>query len=586
MKKSKLFLGALSLLAFAACSDDKTNEPISSGETQDAFIKVNIMSATSGSRVGEVFEDGDETAGENDIQNITLIFYGASGNYLTHAELGSSDIKNADKTEAPNVELVKTVEARVAISDGVFPSYMMAFVNPVKPGDLNWGLNSINEKTRESHLGANQKFAMNNSVYYDKNKVFCQAISVSKNNFYQTETEKTKADAATVYVERIAAKVVLQGKDGSETNIGTQEGTIGDKNLSFKVIGWGLNATARTTYLCKKLDTGYATIDGQVNNAFEWNDYDRHRSYWAFTPFYEKPTDANNVIGEGEDKIFKYPFVSDQVSTQNTLQYLKFNTFTTAPGTSLYTLENTVNSAFYNNNPYRNSALISAIVAGYYTVNGKREDFYIQGTDMYLKADYLRAMAKQGAVIVNADGTPLKDADMTDEVLAKTFEIYHPKTPIFGDPNRGVEENKVTIKFIDNAENRSNFKFKLGSNDAVEITDDNIGEIQERLYSNCGLSSAYTEGYAYFNVPIRHLASAPTENQAWKPGSFGVVRNHCYVITVDKFAPLSTETLGKGVLDPDDPIVPPTDPSDEFGIKANIRVLAWRLVPQSVTLGE
>lgn len=584
MKKNKLLFGALALLAFTACSDDKSNEPIPSGNAQDAFIKVNILSANSGSRAGEEFADGE--GDENDIQNITLIFYGASGNYLTHSVLGSDDIKAATKEEAPNVELIKTVEAKVSISDGIFPSYMMAFVNPVEPNNLNWGLNSINEQKRTSHLGANQKFAMNNSVYYDNNHTFCQAINVSKDNFYQNKTEKENAKVATVYVERIGAKVILQGKEGSETNLGSQEGTIGEgdeaKTLSFKVTGWGLNATARETYLCKKLDTGWSLINGQINGAFDWNDELRHRSYWAFTPFYDKPTDEENVT----DKNFLFPFVSDQVSSANTLKYLPFNTFTATPGTSLYTLENTVNSAFYNNNPYRNSALISAIVAGYYTVDGERVDFYIQGDKMYLKNEYLRAMAKQGAVIVNADGTPLNDTDMTDEILEQTFEISHPKTPIFGDENRGVEENKVTIKFKDTTANRGKFKYKLGSNEAVAITDENIKDIQDRLYANCGLSSAYTNGYAYFNVPIRHLAAEPTGNQAWKPGSFGVVRNHQYVITVEKFAPLSTETLGKGVLNPEDPIVPPTDPSEEFGIKADIRVLSWRLVKQNVTLGQ
>lgn len=580
MKKAKLLFGALAMLAFTGCSDDKNADaPIPSGDTQDAFIKVNIMSSNPGSRAGEQFEDG--TGDENEIQNITLIFYGASGNYLTHASLGQSDIKDAAKDQEPNVELVKTVEAKVSISDGVFPSYMMAFVNPVEPNNLNWGLNSINDQRRKTHVGSNGKFAMNNSVYYDDQNTFCQAVNVSKNNFYQTNTEKADAEEVEVYVERIGAKVILQGKEGSETSLGSQSGKIGNKTLNFIVTGWGLNATARETYLCKNIGTSFSTINGQINNAFTWNDADRHRSYWALTPFYTKPTDAENISGLN----YKYPFVSDQVSDANTLKYNKFNSFTTAAGTSIYTLENTVNSAFYNNNPYRNSSLISAIVAGYYTVDGERKDFYIQGQDMYLTADYIRAMAKQGAVIVNSDGTPLNE-EMTDEQLSNLFEIYHPTTPILGEASRGVEENKVTIRFKDTADNRSNYKLKIGNSDPVDITDDNIADVQNRLYSNCGLSSAYTEGYAYFNVPIRHLAPDPATNEAWKPGSFGVVRNHQYVITVEKFADLSTETLGKGVLDPDDPVVPPTDPDEKFGIKAKIRVLAWRLVPQSVILGQ
>ncbi len=578
MKSNKLFFGALTLLAFTACSDDKNNEPIQSGDSQDMYIKVNIMAANPGGRSGETFEQGSE----NEISNITLIFYGASGNYLTHATLTKDDeIKAGTLDQTPNVECVKTVEAKVSISNNVFPSYMMAFINPVEPSNLNWGLGSINDQKRTTWLGANNKYAMNNSVYYNKNNEFCQAVSVTKDNFYQTEAEKKDANEVEVYVERIAAKVTLQGKDASETSLGNQSGTIGENSLVFTVTGWGLNATAKQTYLCKNIGSSYSTVNGQINNSFDWNDSDRNRSYWAFTPFYTKPTDAENI----KDNIYKFPFVSSQVSSGNTLTYNKFSSFTTEPGTSMYTLENTVNSAFYNSNPYRNSSLISAIVAGYYTVNGKREDFYVQGTDMYLTADFIRAMAKQGAVIVKSDGTPLSK-DMTNEQLAELFEIYHPTEPIFGDITRGVEENKVTIKFKDTETNRTNYKFKLGSAEAVAITDENIDDIQETLYSNCGLSSAYTQGYAYFNVPIRHLASEPAQGGGWKPGSFGVVRNHHYIITVEKFAPLSTATLGKGVLNPENPVVPPTDPDEDYGIKAKIRVLSWRLVKQSVTLGE
>jgi len=44
--------------------------------------------------------------------------------------------------------------------------------------------------------------------------------------------------------------------------------------------------------------------------------------------------------------------------------------------------------------------------------------------------------------------------------------------------------------------------------------------------------------------------------------------------------------LGEGVRDPEDPIVPPTNPDDKYGIKANIKVHSWRIVKQTVELGK
>lgn len=592
MKNYRILVGALAALAMTACSDDKGDSPKNPGETTDAFVRVNIMSNQIGGRASTTnadFELGG--ADENAIQNISLIFYDSRGNYLSDVALGESDIKAADNNETNNVELVKTVEAKVPISNGIFPSYMMVYVNPVQPNNLSDPLTTMALQTRSSYLGQNSKFAMNNSAYYNASGTYCRSVTVSKENFYQTEAEKETATEVDVYVERLAAKVTLRGRDGSEGTLGEQSGEISGKRLKFVVTGWGLNAEATETYLCKNIGDEFSTVRsimGSANNATAsnvwWNDPDKKRSYWAFTPFYTKP--ADNITGTGSNAQYKFPFVSDQVGDGNVLEYHSLNEMGKRINESDYTMENTVHSSFYNNNPYKNSSLISAVVAGYYTVDDKKDiDFYVQGSELYLEEDFLKAMIKQGAVIVNNDGTGISD-DKSLAELKEIFEIKHPTTPIVGDVTRGVEENKVTIQFKDNAANRSAYKYKLGNADPVEITNDNIGEIQERLYGNCGLSSKYTKGYAYFNVPIRHLVPEVSEGDALPAGYYGVVRNHHYVITVDGFADLTTATLGKGVLDPDKPIVPPTDPDDKFGIKAKVRVLSWRLVKQTVTLGQ
>lgn len=589
MKNYRILVGALVALAMTACSDDKGDSPKNPGETTDVFLKVNIITP-SADAVGGRATDNDFSNGEGDenvINNVSLIFYDARGNvYTTQAVTSADAITDGNNNESPNVELVKTIKTSISLTEGRYPSYMMVYVNPINSSDISGPLSSVIKKTRTTYMGGNGKFAMNNSTYYDASGVLQRAVPVSSANFYVND--ESEATAVNVYVERVAAKVTLKGSTDASA-LGTQSGELDGKQLAFTVTGWGLNAEARETYLSKYFDnvtseytySGMNDLMGTNGNSVWWNDPARHRSYWAITPFFRKP--ENNI----EDGTYKFPYVSDHVdktgNNTTVLNYNKWNDMTASAGSSKYTMENTVEAAFFNNNPYQNSSLISAVVAGYYTVGGEQKDFYVQGEKIYLEEEYLAAMAKNGAVIVKSDGSPVYE-DTEKSELNSIFRIYHPTTPTVGDATRGVEENKVTIEFIGD---RSKYKYKLGNADAVEITDANIKEINDRLYSNCGVASMYKGGKAYFNVPIRHLAQEPTgTDEALPNGYYGVVRNHVYEINVSGFAELSFETMGEGVRDPEDPIVPPTDPSGSIKILASIKSLAWRVVPQTVQLGK
>lgn len=587
MKTSKFLLGALALFSLAACSDDKDagNAP---EKTTSAKIRVDIVSAST-SRAGETFEDG--TTDENAIKSAYLVFYDANKNPMARVLVGEANIKDATLVESPNVEKVKTIEAEVTLPDGRYPAYMMVFANPIDGSELSaLPISVIKAQERSTYKNANG-FTMNNSVYYSTDGKIQREVPVSQANFYQTEEEKNAAPAVIVYIERMAGKVTLVSGDGEGENAessieSTQEGILDGKQLKFVVTGWGINAEAQKMYLSKIYQTSgdqpWTLTNMNTTFKFDWNDPTRHRSYWAFSPHYYLP--ENNKTTDG----YYYPWVSDQVNdVVNALQYNSFTEIEKAGkiGGSLYTMENTVSSNTYSEGSINNNAaLVSAVVTGYYTVDGEKDvTFYVHGNKIYLKDAYVTAMAKLAGVIVKADGTPLTD----DLDISTVFEIVHPTTPIGTDADKGVEENKVTINFINNSSNRSAYKYKSnGTADPVAISAANVDDVNADLQALCGLASAYTEGKAYFNVPIRHLAAKATGDNAEAPGAFGVVRNHVYKITVSGFADLSFDTLGKGVLEPDDPVVPPSDPNDKFGIKADVRVLAWRLVSQKVTLGQ
>lgn len=253
----------------------------------------------------------------------------------------------------------------------------------------------------------------------------------------------------------------------------------------------------------------------------------------------------------------------------------------------MYGLENTVDKSFYTNTGLNvNAALVHAVVAGYYTVDEEVKDFYIYGGEFYLEDEYLKAMAKLAAVIKKKTADN-KIVDLDDEdTLTDVFEIYHP-TEALGS-SKGVEENKVTIRLKESnlTEIYSKYVYQTGTSAEVPINAANKSQINQDIQANCGLASMYKDGKAYFYVPIKHLGYPAGTVNSLPIGSYGLVRNHSYVITVGGFEELTTTSLGHGVREPKDPIVPPSDPDENYGIKANINVLSWRIVDQYVTLGE
>ena len=62
-------------------------------------------------------------------------------------------------------------------------------------------------------------------------------------------------------------------------------------------------------------------------------------------------------------------------------------------------------------------------------------------------------------------------------------------------------------------------------------------------------------------------------------GVYGVVRNHWYQLAIN-----SVTGLGKGIFNPDKDIVPGKPDPDHYALGANINILSWKIVQQSVDL--
>lgn len=82
-------------------------------------------------------------------------------------------------------------------------------------------------------------------------------------------------------------------------------------------------------------------------------------------------------------------------------------------------------------------------------------------------------------------------------------------------------------------------------------------------------------GMTYYYYCIRHLAKDDPSKLAY----LGVVRNHIYDINIK-----SITGFGTPVYDPDKNIVPMVPNDDATFLAADLNVLSWRVVSQTVDL--
>lgn len=95
-------------------------------------------------------------------------------------------------------------------------------------------------------------------------------------------------------------------------------------------------------------------------------------------------------------------------------------------------------------------------------------------------------------------------------------------------------------------------------------------------------ANRYEEGLMYYAIPIEHFGKAddgatPAQHL---DGNYGVVRNNLYKVEINKI-----NTLGHGIDDPDEPIVP-GDRKKPLYIAAKINILSWQIVSQRADLAE
>lgn len=549
MKLSKFLVGTLACALMAACSNEE-NPAVDNGtqgqEGEQAFIAVRLMAPNMASRS---FQDGDDNAGESDVTSARFYFFNDNGdpvtvsddgNYVTSTKpaLSWTDNTNNDQNidETSNTVLVLQGE------DNVLPTKMVVVLNP--PSALGTDSKTLTQLSAAANHFTNMTtrgtFVMSNSVYYDgATKV--DAVGIADN---LSETSAgALAKPIVVYIERVLARVDVKHdnsalnnyEDDTEVDAGDingQGGTATDAVVAV-VKGWGLANKNSTSYLVKN-------VGSDTNSPFSWNDLGNHRSYWAIT------TGLNSDLAINPSYADMTPDDDAQIPiTQYCQERTGITDISGNPTELVVIAELQVNDV---------ATTIARYAGQYYTVDALLDQYLAMLPDIYYR---------QGS-----------SGDFT--ALTKSMLKLRPAE----EGETGVATYEAVLDLKDDYTTGYEFAKDENGDEKLSLT-----EVENEL--NAFTAQLWYNGRTYYHVPITHDIDG---TETTDPGRYGVVRNHLYNISVTGISGLGTpipdDTEDPDPEDPKDPI-DPEDPEDNNSyLAAQIYILSWNVISQSVELGN
>lgn len=574
--KKYLFI-ALAALGFAACADkiDDVKSPAHNGELEESYIAINLMAADVDSRavtddIGNADEYGYElgTEAERKINSAYFFFFDENGNPFNvngapaTAPGGNKNhmaltISEATTSGMPNVSDIKEAVLVLKTYKGVYPSKIVAVLNWT-PADRTYSLAELHEVM--ATLGNNDNgYVMTNSVYMDGAGKVVDATPLTAANI------KTSADAAIaapveIYVERIAAKVVLTagGKvAGTENIFDTQKnstpilsaGASSEIDVYVKLFGWELYNDYATTNLLKDIDNWDITTLGLT-----WNDIPYYRCYWAA---------SQNVDPEDSFSWSYDDYASKGFPTQYGFNVASDASYTA--GTYTYCGENTTTD-------YRTKVILKGQLM---KKNG--ENFEPIELARWYGTEYAGNEALRIAVANSIKYTLY----YYDEEGGKYVSVApeHLQCVKGKDVDASAKSYEVGFQLSTDGEAKTWYKYDsekgyvvMGDN---AVTGDNIAKANEYL-ATVEPALLYAEGMTYYSVDIKHLGATG------KTAEYGVVRNHVYQIDIESIKGYGSPVYSGLDFIVDQPEYPIEDEASY--VAAKINVLSWKVVKQGVDI--
>lgn len=595
----KYLCGSALLLGLWSCAtDEPTTAETPKFEENQAMMTINILGPTGLTRAGIDESDSDDyedgTVNENTVGTVSYYFYDAAGEFATAVENVSPSPTFSD-TGDDNFLVEKIGQSKIVLTGLTgkdYPSYMLAVLNGGASVDLkNKSMEDAIERLRTSEPWVNNNGSYSNfvmtSATHDGNPANAHYVATALNESHFAEMKgeyKPGDDFPTVnpdgsainaipvelYVERLAAKVNLRFGSNFEKKGDYYELTLPEEyninsnmqKLKIRLLGWDLNGTAKKTRYFKRVNesTPFITDDG-------WDYSGTNRCYWAMTPNYGN-TEYPSSFGDVENKYTGNNLdasagidAKDEELNYISWQTVKNSKFTQ---TTKYVRPHTdrKNKIVAGGALLHGGVTEALIAAQIVDEDGNPLTLYQLGLQFFT-ADKIVGHVLHSIADLNI--WKKTSATATSQIEEKDLEVsfgfdgtFVLKLTVDAAKTEWFKDSKCTEKW----ESAGSYK---------AITD----YINSHLPSN--QTYGYNDGMMYYNIPIRHLRGFGANN-AIQTGTYGIVRNHSYNVTITDI-----KNLGHSVYRPNEDIIPPSD-ATRFMIGSSIKILSWRLVNQEVEL--
>ncbi len=576
MKILKSIAVGVFALAFAACSSNEPKNP--NGEEQDGnqFMSISLGMASTGSRAatdgGYVY--GSEAESSVKLANSIFLFYDATGNYLTSGEImdnTGTGFLDLTETSTPGQSVEKKSNATIVLGPTkVKPTQVLAVLNyddvaSLKNKTLAEVLTTV-ESIAISSSPNKGDLILTNSAYSDDAKVVT-ATPITAANICESETAAL-ANPVDIYVERTVAKLSMVPAstvtvEGGKYvfNITSEDVYVDNTKVQARVVvdGWHENAVNESGYLVKNVDNAWLTTQPFTG----WNSSAEFRSFW------EK--DVNYDAASSDT----YDFTktkANQVGTYKDVEYYSWNEAAAAYHAG-YIHPNTVAPGAQKGLAEQYANVTTMLIAAHIEISTDGGTTWT-AQNLFRKDGVFYTELAYKTRIINA---------LTGKLRWKnaTYSNYANLAP--GD---------VTLAFSTAHDNKSILKVNVASvNTPVDCTlqqytGSGWTDVDVSAYvSTVALSinnnasalitdvTGWKDGACFYQVPIEHLTSTDT-NPFW-----GVVRNHCYELTLSNIA-----RIGSAIWDKDEELIIIPGKEKNYYVAARLNILAWKAVKQNVVL--
>ncbi len=604
MKIKYLLIAALAGVALVGCNKE-TNVDDNATDGAHKYMGFQIRVPSEGATKADGTGNGGYTNGtdaEQAINSLFFYFY-KDGAYITYGKGEMHGAFTQDKqTSGGSVEAIwgnggKGVVVIESIMN-VKPNQVICVANSAEPdyfrhkslndviAALATGDNGVTGSANYAELGFGQLpgggeiyFTMTNSPVFENNKEV-YAISIDETKLKDSEDEAVN-DPVDVYIERMAAKVEV-------TSLAVESNAM-EQNYDITLDGWALNAVATQGYFMKNIDKAWETADW----AQDWL-IGTNRINWAKDPHYS-PADYA-FLGEKF-----YPTSAENLGREalqsHVLQYYSWNQLTahSAPAASgldklrrTYCLENTFDVG--GQADARKVGTSMMVLATVKLKNQAAQDLYDYNGNVYTLADYLDHMlanVQTNYTFYVQDGNDYKvlsKDDVKASDIKKAVKVTGDATKNFDlAANQGCNnysDGYVTVDpsgltLFERADDGQG-GYTYNAADAAHVTQAFFKDIPD-------IANMYKDGKMWYAIPVEHLGTKKSTNPNQPlplEGNYGIVRNNYYKITLGELL-----SLGHGVFDPDEPIVP-GEKADKWYLGARVNVNAWNIVTQKSNLQE